>query len=130
MSTFIARNGGQTGARSIVFGTISTGATWSEDVEITQDGTFVTDAETWDWRFTFRDATQNAPSLTLSTDAGTLAIVQGAAATTLQIRVAASSLSNLSGDFIADLASKDAVDGIIHWSHGIVAFFYEPPVWG
>lgn len=134
MST-LARGGvgsvGQTGARGIISGTVSNGATWWEDIEITENGTVVTDADDWVWRLTIRESYDDAIALTLTTADGTLTISQGASATTLQIRVAYTALSALDGDYIADLASLDTSttpDRVIHWGHGLVTFRNEP-VW-
>ena len=115
-------------ARGVVSGTVSNGSTWHEDLEITENDTFITDAETWDWRFTFRASYAETPALTLSTDDATLTIVQSADATTVQIRVAYTALSAIEGDYIADLASKDGAGRVIHWLHGVATFRNEP-IW-
>lgn len=127
-----SRTAGQTGARGIISGVISNGATWWEDVEITEDGTVITDADDWVWRMTFRETNDDSAAvLTLTTADGTLTISQGADATTLQIRVAYTALSDMEGDYICDLASLDTSttpDKVVHWAHGIVTFRDEP-VW-
>ncbi len=121
-----------TGARGLISGVISNGATWWEDVEITEDGTVITSADTWVWRMTFRETDRDdATVLVLSTTDGTLTISQGADATTLQIRVAYTALSALEGDYICDLASLDTSttpDKVVHWANGVVSFRNEP-VW-
>lgn len=117
-----------TSARGLVNGTVSNGSTWYEDLEITEAGTVVADADDWDWRFTFRRSYSVAVDLTLSTDETTLAIVQTADATTLQIRVPYTDLTSMEGDYIADLASKDTAGRVIHWLHGVVTFRDEP-IW-
>lgn len=125
------RGAGQTGARGILSGVIPNGATWWENVEITEDGTVVASADTWVWRMTIREDYDDSPVLTLTTADGTLTISQGSSSTTLQIRVAHTSLSDINGDYIVDLASMDTSttpDRVIHWAHGIVTFRYEP-VW-
>lgn len=131
MTGITSRQVGQTGARGLISGTISNGATIWEDVEITEDGTVIANADTWEWRMTFRETDDDAPALTLSTTDGTLTIAQGATATTLQIRVVYTALSAIEGDYICDLASLDTTttpDKLVHWGHGMVTFRDEP-VW-
>jgi hypothetical protein len=115
-----------TGARALISGTISNGATWYEDVEITADDEPITDAENWEWRIIIRKDYDSPAALTLSTD-DDLTIVQGVDATVLQIRVPLSSLANVvEGDYLIDLASQDTDDLVIHWGHGQVSFIDEP----
>ena len=124
----------QTGARAILSGVVSNGSTWVEDVAMTEDGTVIASADTWDWTMTFRtDRTSDSADLTLTTDAGTLNVTQGADASTLEIRVAKASLSAMEGDYICDLKSLDTTDTTadsagrsIHWGHGVVTFLNEP----
>ena len=117
------------GARGTVAGIVSNGATWVEDIQIAENGAPITSADTMTWQFNFRQNDQTlSAALSLSTATGTLTIVQGTTETTVQIRVASSLLTNIEGDYIADLASR-AVDGTVtHWLHGIVTFIKEP-VW-
>ncbi len=125
-----ARNNSMTGARNIVSGFVSNGATWYEDVAMSEDGSQIASADTFDWRMTFRDCEElDSLDLTLSTDDSTLAIVQAGSSTTLQIRVPYTSLSAMEGDFVCDLASKDPATGrVVHWAHGVVTFVNEP-IW-
>lgn len=130
MTGITSRQG--TGARGLLSGTISNGATWWEDLEITENGTVITDADTWTWKMTFRESAEDdATVLVLSTTDGTLTISQGTDATTVQIRVAYTALSALEGDYICDLASLDTSttpDKLVHWAHGVVSFRNEP-IW-
>jgi hypothetical protein len=132
MVTSTSRQPGQTGARGIISGVISSGATWWEDLELTEDGTVITSADTWTWRMTFRESgNEDSIALTLSTTDGTLTISQGADATTIQIRVVYTALSAMEGDYICDLASLDTSttpDKLVHWAHGVVTFRNEP-IW-
>lgn len=126
-----SRQVSQTGARGLITGVVSNGATWWEDLAITEDGAVVTDADDWTWRMTFRETDDDAPVLTLTTADGTLTVVQEAANTKLEIRVVYTALSALEGDYICDLASLDTSttpDRVIHWAHGMVTFRDEP-VW-
>lgn len=116
-------------ANTIVSGFISTGASWIEDVEMSEDGAAITDADDFTWQFNFRKEYANTSAdLALSTTAGTLTIVQGSESTTLQIRVDPEDLSNLDGDYLADLVYEDGDGNRIHQAHGTVTFVYEP-IW-
>jgi hypothetical protein len=128
MVELTARHG--TGAKGIISGTISNGATFRQDLEIKENGTFITDAPTFEWRMTFRKD-GDSPDLTLSTTDGTLTVTNGADATNVAIVVAYTALSALEGDYICDLASLDTSttpDDLVHWAHGVVTFRYEP-IW-
>jgi hypothetical protein len=130
----ITSRGSQTGARSIISGSVSNGATWYEDVSMTEDGGAIANAQNWVWTMTFRtDRTSDTSDLSLTTTAGTLTITQGADATTLEIRVPKASLSAMEGDYVCDLKSVDSSDTTddsagrsIHWASGIVTFLNEP----
>ena len=115
-----------------LYGSVSNGATWWEDLTLRQDGTVITNADDWVWRMTFREsASDDAATLTLTTADSTLTISQGATSTTLQIRVAYTALSALEGDYICDLSSLDTTttpDKVTHWCHGVVTF-RDDPVW-
>jgi len=128
MAPNLTRNPGLgTNARSVLSGIVSNGATWAEDVEITEDGIAVSGSPgSWTWRFIFRQSYDNVAFLTLSTADGTLAIIEGATSTILQIRVPYSSLSGMDGAYFADLASLDGSNTLTHWAHGIVTFTNEP----
>jgi hypothetical protein len=123
-----------TGARGLISGVVSNGSTWVEDISMTEDGTVIASADTWDWTMTFReDKADSSAVLTLSTDDGTLNVTQGSDASTLEIRVPAASLTALEGDYICDLRSLDTSDTAadsagrsIHWAHGTVTFLNEP----
>lgn len=118
-----------TGAKGIISGTVSNGATWREALEITENGTFITDAPTHEWRMIFRQ--DETVALTLSTTDGTLTVTNGADSTTVSIAVAYTALSALEGDYVCDLASLDTSttpDDLVHWAHGVVTFRDEP-IW-
>lgn len=115
-----------------LYGSVSGNATWWEDVTLRLDGTVIADADSWVWRLTFREsASDDSAVLTLTTADSTLTISQGAAVTTLQIRVAYTALTAMEGDYICDLASLDTStdpDKVVHWAHGTVTF-RDDPVW-
>ena len=131
--TAISRNAVNTGARGILSGTISNGASWYEDIEITENGTVIASADTWDWTLTFRDPEiDDSAVLTLTTD-DDLIISQGSDSTTVQIRVAKADISALEGEYVVDLKSLDTSDTTydsagksIHWAHGRVTVLAEP----
>lgn len=128
-----ARSAGDTGARGKISGTISNGATWYEDVAITEDGAAVANADDWTWTLTLRErADDTTAKFTITTGSG-LAISQGVDATVLQIRVARSLLMDLDGDYVCDIKSVDLADTTydsagrsIHWANGIVTVRNEP----
>src|SRR5262245_24257504 len=92
----------KTAARATLRREVSNGASWVEDFDITEDGAAVTDADTWAWEMTFYKCPGGSVDLTLSTSAGTLTVVQGSSATTMQVR-AYTGLTNLCGDYLCDL---------------------------
>ena len=125
---------GETGARALLSGSISNGATWYEDIAMTEDGTAISGTPTsWTWTMTFRETTDDTSARLTLTTADYLDISQGASSTTLQIRVPKASLTALAGDYIVDLKSLDTSDTTadsagrsIHWAHGLVTVRNEP----
>lgn len=125
MTGITSRHG--TGAKGIISGTVSNGATWRETLEIAENGTFITGAPTFVWRMIFsKDGT---PELTLSTADGTLTVTNGSDSTSIAIVVAYTSLSALEGDYDCNIASLDTStnpDDLVHWANGVVTFRDEP----
>lgn len=118
-----------TGARGVVAGTVSNGATWQETIYLSVNGAAITGADTSTWQFNFRkDPESSSADLQLSTTGGTLTVTQGTDSTAIAIVASPSALATIEGDYIADLASKDTSGVITHWLHGIVTFIKEP-VW-
>jgi hypothetical protein len=120
----------QSGARFIISGAVSNGATWEQDIAMDVDGAAITDAENWDW--TLKIGCPDSPDLTLTTD-DALTISQGDTSTTLEIRVARASLASLDGDYEMNIKSLDTSDTTydsegksIHWGKGTVTFINEP----
>lgn len=128
MSTYTSRGAGGHAAQNDVSGRISNGVTWYEDVKLVdQDGNQITGVDLDIWQFQFRKIRTDAADLTLSTTAGTLTITEGATETILGIRAAQSVVSEMAGDYFADLVSKAASDDrLIHRAHGIVTFLDDP----
>ncbi len=127
MST-LARGAGGHGAQNTVSGEISNGATWYEDITITDDsGNQVTGISSDDFQFQFRKERDAGIDLTLSTTDSTLTIVEGVSSTVLQIRVPQPTIAGMEGDYFADLVSKAASDDrLIHRAHGTVTFRNDP----
>lgn len=116
-------------AQNTVTGLVSNGVTWVETVILTdQDGAQLTDVDADTWQFQFRaDPESDSADLTLTTADGTLTVTEGASQTTLAINCAQSSLTNLEGDYVADLVSKAVADSrLTHRAHGIVTFRSDP----
>ena len=117
---------GNSGARFLISGYVSTGASWIEQYVFQFAGAPIADADDFEWQFNFRTAYGDAPSLSLSTTAGTLTISQGSESTALGIDVPHASMSALEGDYIADLVYENDSGDRVHWAHGIVTFRNEP----
>lgn len=113
-----------TAARNIVTGVVDSDASWSEDIEITQNGEPYPDINDHSWEMTFYRSAGCPADLTLSTSQGTLSIANSL----LSIRVAPSRMSSMCGDYLCDLKSTDAsptIDGAaneILWARGVVTF--------
>jgi hypothetical protein len=112
--------GGDSAALNTISGEVSTDASWHEDIVLEEDGEQATEVEDWEWRMTFRKGHSDSADLTIN---------EGSAETVLEIRVAASALTSMDGDYVADIASKDTDGRIIHWAHGIVTFNNDPIAW-
>lgn len=124
----LARDTGNSGALFDLSGTVPTNTTWAEDIYFTQDGAPM-DISGLDWRLTFRRNSEDATAeFALSTDDGTLAVVDddNGYPRVLRISVAAGALSNHSGDYIADLASQDVSSKVDLWAHGLVSLRPNP----
>ncbi len=112
-------------------GVVPTGATWFEEYNFQVDGGVIdADADIWTWKFNFRKPdSENALDLSLSTTDGTLTVTNGADATTLLIFVPSDDLSNLEGDYLAELVVETTTVVIrALWAEGIVTF-RNGPVW-
>lgn len=128
--TIAARSLTGTAARFIVSGFVSTDASWIEEYNFQVDGGVIdADADIWEWQFNFRAAvSDDSPALSLSTTAGTITVTNGADSTTVAINVPPDDLSDLEGDYIADMAYETAAGVRVHWAHGIISFRNEP-IW-
>lgn len=96
---------------------------------MSEDGAAISGADTSTWQFNFRKEYSNSsPDLALSTGGGGLTITQGSVSTTLAISVSPDDLSNLDGDYLADLVYETSGGVRVHQSHGTVTFVNEP-IW-
>ena len=123
-----ARSVGASGALFEISGSVANNATWSEDIFFFEAGVGM-DISELDWKMTFRcNPNSLTAELTLSISGGTLSIEDDANSvpSILRINVPVGTLSNFSGDYIADLAAQDAADKVTLWAHGIISFTPNP----
>lgn len=114
----------QTGAKGIVSGVVSNGATWIESFELSQNDLEITDADTSTWKFVFKQCNGSSPVLTL-TSGTEITVTQSTTKTIFAIVCPQSSLDSLCGDYQADFAQQDPDGNIIHWLNGTVTFIEE-----
>ena len=116
-------------ADNTVSGIISNGADWAETFTLVDEtGAQVTGVSADTFQFQFRACEdETSATLTLSTTASTLSVSEGGSSTTITIDCPQSSLTNIEGDYVADLVSKDSVTSdLTHHGHGIVTFKNSP----
>lgn len=114
-------------AENSVSGEVSNGATWYEECLLTdEDNEPLTDVDDHTWQFQFRKCEGDTAELTLSTTTGTLTVTEEAERTVLLINCPQSSLTNMCGDYIADLVSKAPSGRLYHRAHGRVSFKNSP----
>lgn len=123
------RGSGNHAADNTVSGTISNGATWYETFQIKdQNGDDVTGLTSDTFQFQFRASEElDSADLTLSTTDATLAVSESGGVTTVTINVPQATISDMEGDYVADLVSKAASNSrLTHRAHGIVSFRNDP----
>jgi hypothetical protein len=111
----------QSGAKAIVSGFVTSGATWIEQFEIDQNGVEITDADTSTWKFVFKNCDNGNPVLTL-TSGSEITVTQNTTSTIFAINV---DVDGMCGDYRADLAQQTPGGDVIHWASGIVTFNQE-----
>jgi len=111
----------RTGAKGLVSGFVTSGATWIEQFELSQNDLEITDADTSTWKFVFKNCDNGTPVLTLTSGAE-ITVTQSTTSTIFAINVA---VSNMCGDYQADLAQQTPSGDIIHWASGVVTFTQE-----
>lgn len=130
--TDAARFMGNSGALFEISGFVPTNATWSEDIYFSEAGA-PTDLTGLSFKMSFRCSEEDdAAIITLSTDAGTLSVVEDTDSGVnriLRINVPAGTYSTYDGDYICDLASKDAQNSVLLWAHGVVTLRKNPVAW-
>jgi hypothetical protein len=111
----------QTGAKAILSGRITSGATWIEQFEIDENGAEISGADTSTWKFVFKHCDSGTPVLTL-TSGVEITVTQNTTSTIFAIDV---DVTNMCGDYQADFAQQTAGGNIIHWASGVVTFVEE-----
>lgn len=127
--TALARNAGQSGAETVVTGTIPIYATWTEDIYFFDPDGAAMDISDLDFQFQFRcSGTNTGADVTLSITGGELSIVDdgGSIPSILRINANPGTFSSYVGDMIADLVAIDASDNVTLYAHGVVAFTNNP----
>lgn len=120
-----ARGTSQTGAKGILAGTISNGATWVETLEFSENGAEISGASTSTWKMVFKECDGGSPVLTL-TSGSEITITQNTTETLFAINCPQSSLDDLEGDYHVDIACQATGGGAItHWASGIVTIIDE-----
>jgi len=111
----------QTGAKGIVSGQVTSGATWIEQFEIDENGAEISGADTSTWKFVFKHCDSGSPVLTL-TSGVEIMVTQNTTSTIFAISV---NVTGMCGEYQADFAQRTAGGNIIHWASGIVTFVEE-----
>lgn len=111
-----------TGAKGLVSGTVSNGATWVESFQIDQNGVQISGADTSTWKFTFKKDGATELTLTSGTE---ITVTQNTTSTLFAIDCPQSSLNSLEGDYDADFAQQTAGGDIVHWLNGTITFIEE-----
>lgn len=114
----------QTGAKGIVSGVVSNGATWIESFEIAVDGAEISGASTSTWKMVFKECDGGSPVLTL-TSGTEITVTQNTTSTIFAIDCPQSALDDLCGDYHCDLAEQTSGGDIVHWLNGVVTFIEE-----
>ena len=124
LATNPSRNGA---AHNIISGDVSTGATWSESFVIRdQSGADIIDIDDHSYQFQFRACdSDTSAELTLTSAASEVTASESGGVTTIAIACAQSRLTNMRGDYVADLVSKTG-STITHRGHGKVTFTNAP----
>lgn len=119
---------GQSGALFELSGQVSNNATWDEYIYFLENGTGMV-LTGLSFELQFRDSPDDTGVLlALSTADSDLVITNDDSGnpTILRVNVPYTSISSLSGDYVADLVSKDQSSKLTHWASGIVSFRQSP----
>ena len=112
----------QTGAKGIVSGTVSNGATWVESFELSLNDLQITGADTSTWKFVFKRWDAASADLTL-TSGSEITVTQNVTSTIFAI--SAGPFPTMVGDYQADFSQKTVAGVITHWLNGTVTFINE-----
>lgn len=112
----------QTGAKGLVSGVVSNGATWIESFELSQNDLEISGADTSTWKFVFKQNGSIALTLTSGTE---ITVTQNTTSTIFAIDCPQGSLDSLCGDYDADFAQRTSGGDIVHWLNGVVTFNEE-----
>lgn len=111
-----------TGAKGIVSGTVSNGATWIESFELSQNDLQISGADTSTWKFVFKRCDGGSADLTL-TSGTEITVTQNVTSTIFAI--SAGPFPTIIGDYQADFAQKTVAGVITHWLSGTITFINE-----
>ena len=111
----------QSAAKAIVSGRVTSGATWIEQFEISENNGEVPDADTSTWKFVFKECDSGSPVLTL-TSGSEITVTQNTTSTIFAINT---DVTGMCGDYRADLAQRTATGDVVHWASGVVTFINE-----
>jgi hypothetical protein len=125
MSMSRTRNAGPTGAKGILSGAVSNGASWIESFRVDVDGAEIAGAGTSAWQLNLRDDCGTVV-LSVSESVGTLTVTQSTTYTLFQIDVPYASMAALCGDYRADLIEQTSGGDRVHWASGIITVRDEP----
>lgn len=118
------RSSSQTGAKGIVSGSVSNGATWIESFELSQNDLEISGADTSTWKFVFKRCDGGPVDLTLTSGAE-ITVTQNTTSTLFAINCPQGTIDSMVGDYEADFAQRDASGNITHWLNGVITFIDE-----
>jgi hypothetical protein len=111
-----------------ISGFVSNNVTWDENIYFTASGAGQ-ELTGLAFQLQFRESPDGTSTvLDLTTADSELVITNDTNGdpTILRVNVPYTTINGMSGDYIADLVSKDDDDKLVHWGHGIVTFGQMP----
>lgn len=126
--TSVATSFTGSGALFILSGEVANNATWEEDIYFSELGVAM-DISGLDWKLTLRQREgDTSADVELSTTNLALSIEDDSNGDPRILRISAdiADISDLEGDYVADLASQDVTDKVILWAHGVISFRPNP----
>jgi hypothetical protein len=127
MAISIGRGRGH-GALFDISGFVSNNVTWDEYIYFTSSGSGM-ELTGLAFELQFRECPDGtSTTLKLTTADSQLVITNDTDGdpTILRINVPYTTINGLSGDYYADLVSKDGDDKLVHWGSGVVTFNQSP----